>query len=76
MTKPEVEVRGAGGRGVSCPFCGAASAERLSLFGSQLLTEQWYCLACHTPFERIKDDEPGTGSVRGGGAATPQGLPQ
>jgi hypothetical protein len=25
------------------------------LFGSQLLTAQYYCRACHTPFERVKD---------------------
>ncbi|HEY7834663.1 MAG TPA: hypothetical protein VIG30_13895 [Ktedonobacterales bacterium] len=40
-----------------CPFCGAADAELLSLFGSQLLTEQYYCRACHTPFEHVKDDQ-------------------
>ena len=41
----------------TCPFCGADDAEMLSLFGSQLLTEQYYCRACHTPFERVKDDD-------------------
>jgi hypothetical protein len=40
---------------VRCPFCGSADAEPFSLFGSQLLTEQWYCRACRTPFERVKD---------------------
>jgi hypothetical protein len=24
-----------------------------------MLTEQHYCCACHTVFERIRDDEPG-----------------
>jgi ring-1,2-phenylacetyl-CoA epoxidase subunit PaaD len=44
---------------VRCPFCGAQDAEPLALFGSQLLTEQWYCRACRTPFERVKyEDEP------------------
>jgi hypothetical protein len=43
------------GAGPSCPFCGSADVELLSLFGSQLLTEQWYCRACGTPFEHIKD---------------------
>lgn len=38
-----------------CPFCGATEVELLSLFGSQLLTQQYYCRACHTPFERLKD---------------------
>jgi hypothetical protein len=36
-----------------CPFCGSQDTELLSLFGSQLLTEQRYCRACHTPFEAI-----------------------
>lgn len=46
-----------GQRHPTCPFCGAEDVELLSLFGSQLLTEQYYCRACHTPFERVKDDE-------------------
>lgn len=47
-------------RGPHCPFCGASDTELLSLFGSQLLTEQYYCRVCHSPFEHIKDDvEPG-----------------
>lgn len=48
------------GAGPSCPFCGSADTELLSLFGSQLLTEQWYCRACGTPFEHIKDAAPGS----------------
>jgi ring-1,2-phenylacetyl-CoA epoxidase subunit PaaD len=39
-----------------CPFCGSADTELLSLFGSQLLTEQRYCRACRTPFEAIARD--------------------
>ena len=39
-----------------CPFCGSAETEFFSLFGSQLLTAQYYCRACHTPFERVKDE--------------------
>ncbi len=39
-----------------CPFCGSQDTEMLSLFGSQLLTEQRYCRACHTPFEAIARD--------------------
>jgi ring-1,2-phenylacetyl-CoA epoxidase subunit PaaD len=41
---------------VQCPFCGSADTELFSLFGQQLLTVQYYCNACRTPFERIKDD--------------------
>lgn len=52
--------------GPRCPFCGSSDTELLSLFGSQLLTEQYYCRACHTPFEHIKGDaEPGTDARQG-----------
>jgi hypothetical protein len=40
----------------TCPWCRSADVEPLALFGSQLMTQQYYCHACHTPFERIKDD--------------------
>jgi len=42
---------------VCCPYCGSSHTEFFSLFGQQLLTVQYYCNACHTPFERIKDDD-------------------
>ena len=42
---------------VSCPYCGSTDTECFSLFGQQLLTVQYYCNTCHTPFERIKDDD-------------------
>lgn len=53
---------------VACPYCGATgigssggtgpsgAIEPLALFGQRLLTMQWYCRNCHTPFECIKDD--------------------
>jgi hypothetical protein len=41
---------------VHCPFCGSADVELLALFGSQLLTDQYYCRACHTPFEHLRAD--------------------
>jgi DNA-directed RNA polymerase subunit RPC12/RpoP len=48
-------------RGVICPYCGSSETELFSLFGQQLLTAQYYCRACHTPFEYINADElPGT----------------
>ncbi len=37
-----------------CPYCGSDETEFFSLFGGQLLTAQYYCRACHTPFEQIK----------------------
>jgi formate dehydrogenase maturation protein FdhE len=39
---------------VSCPFCGSTAVEPLSLFGQQLLTVQYYCNGCRTPFEAVK----------------------
>lgn len=48
-------------RMVNCPFCGSSKTTLFSLFGQQLLTVQYYCETCHTPFEYIKDDTlPGT----------------
>ncbi|MEO6887537.1 MAG: hypothetical protein ABI456_00815 [Ktedonobacteraceae bacterium] len=42
---------------VLCPYCGSTETELFALFGQQLLTVQYYCNACHTPFERVKDDD-------------------
>ena len=39
---------------VACPYCDSTETEFFSLFGSQLLTAQYYCRACHTPFEQVK----------------------
>jgi hypothetical protein len=61
---------------VTCPFCGSVEVERLALFGSQLLTDQYYCRACHTPFEHLRadadDDEAWSDAWRQAGQA-PQG---
>jgi DNA-directed RNA polymerase subunit RPC12/RpoP len=43
-------------RSVCCPYCGSTRTELFSLFGQQLLTVQYYCQGCHTPFEYVKDD--------------------
>lgn len=40
-----------------CPFCGSEDTELFSLFGQQLLTVQYYCRSCRTPFERLKGDD-------------------
>ena len=45
-------------RQVICPFCGSEETEPQAIFGSLMLTEQHYCRACHTVFERVRDDEP------------------
>ncbi len=42
---------------VHCPYCNSTETTFFSLFGQQLLTVQYYCNACHTPFEYVKDDE-------------------
>lgn len=44
-------------KAVTCPYCGSNDTELLALFGQQLLTVQYYCNTCHTPFEHIKDDD-------------------
>jgi hypothetical protein len=41
----------------ACPYCESTDTEPFSLFGQQLLTVQYYCNTCHTPFERVKDDD-------------------
>jgi transcription elongation factor Elf1 len=37
-----------------CPFCGAADAEIISLFGSQVMTMQLRCRQCRSYFEASK----------------------
>ena len=60
MREPEVR---------ACPFCEAASAELVSLFGSQLLLSQYRCVACGSYFEGLREDrgEPAPGARVGGG---------
>lgn len=45
-----------------CPFCDAAStAERVGLWGGQMITSQWRCPECGSYFEALRDapgDEP------------------
>jgi uncharacterized protein YndB with AHSA1/START domain len=44
--------------GVACPFCASRDVELISLFGGQLSTDQYYCRACRSYFERFgRDDE-------------------
>jgi len=44
-----------GARAILCPFCQSQDVEPLALFGAQLLTDQYYCRACRTPFEHVRD---------------------
>jgi DNA-directed RNA polymerase subunit RPC12/RpoP len=39
---------------VSCPWCGSTRVERLGEFGPGLMTAQYFCLDCRSPFEWIK----------------------
>jgi hypothetical protein len=45
--------------------------EFFSLFGQQLLTIQYYCNTCHTPFEHVKDDAVLRASAAAFNAAAP-----
>jgi hypothetical protein len=40
---------------VRCPFCKSKRTECVALFGPVLLTSQYYCNDCHSPFEVVKD---------------------
>jgi len=44
---------------VACPFCSSRETELISPFGSQLSTDQYYCRACRTYFERFSRDDEG-----------------
>ena len=45
------------GRGSSCPHCGAADSEVISLFGAQAMTLQYRCRRCGTCYEALKYEE-------------------
>jgi ribosomal protein L37AE/L43A len=40
----------------ACPFCGAGDAERVGLYGGQIITAQWRCRACGSYFEALRED--------------------
>jgi len=40
----------------ACPFCGAATVERVGQWGGQIITAQWRCQACNTYFEAVRED--------------------
>ncbi len=39
---------------VTCGWCGAPDVERLSVYGPMHMSEQWFCRACRSPFERVR----------------------
>jgi hypothetical protein len=51
---------------VKCPFCNVASAELVSLFGSQLLLSQYRCMACGSYFEGLRNDRGDAAPASGG----------
>jgi len=42
------------GEVVTCPWCESPNVERIGEFGPGLMTEQWMCLECGSPFEWIR----------------------
>lgn len=40
---------------VLCPFCKSEQTQCIALFGPKLLTSQYYCRACHTAFEVVRE---------------------
>ena len=55
--EPKADQSNHDGRSIACPYCGSTDTELCSLFGQQLLTVQYYCNTCRTPFECVKDDD-------------------
>jgi ribosomal protein L37AE/L43A len=39
-----------------CPFCRHRDAERVGLWGGQIITAQWRCRACNSYFEAVRED--------------------
>lgn len=39
---------------MTCPWCSADDTEQVRDFGSLLMTTQWFCRVCSSPFERIR----------------------
>lgn len=39
----------------ACPFCGGSEVEQVGLWGGQMITSQWYCRACASYFEAVRD---------------------
>lgn len=47
-----------GDDGLTCPWCGATDVEQIAAYGSLLMTAQWFCNACGSPFERVRHRGP------------------
>ena len=40
----------------TCPFCDAATVERVAQWGGQMITAQWRCEACGSYFEALREE--------------------
>lgn len=40
--------------GLTCPWCDSTDVEQIAAYGSLLMTAQWFCNACRSPFERVR----------------------
>jgi len=38
----------------TCPWCGSDQVEQVGMVGATVMTSQWICNACHSPFQRIR----------------------
>jgi transcription elongation factor Elf1 len=49
----------------TCPFCDAATVERVAQWGAQMITAQWRCEACGSYFEALREelDDPAGGDA-------------
>lgn len=45
-----------------CPFCDSDEVELVSAWGGQLITSQFRCRQCNTPFEAVREDFAGPAS--------------
>jgi ring-1,2-phenylacetyl-CoA epoxidase subunit PaaC len=45
----------------TCPWCGSGQVERVGMVAATVMTSQWICNACHSPFQRIRDRGRGDG---------------
>lgn len=39
---------------MTCPWCGSDQVEQVGVVGPTVMTSQWLCGACSSPFERIR----------------------
>lgn len=60
---------------MTCPWCGSSDVHQIGGYASLLMTAQWFCDGCGSPFERIRhrgsdaDDTPGASGADAGGPA-------